>query len=84
MLLALLPVAFEFLAVGIVKHTWAKAVIIFELSFVGLTIGPHIGAKAMLLALVEISEEQSSIGPLKEALPMHSIIAEWPLIYLAS
>ena len=84
MLLAFFPVAFEFLAIGIVKHAWAKAVIIFELSFVGLTIGPHIGAKAMLLALVEISEEQSSIRPLKEALPMHSIIAERPLIYLAS
>ena len=70
------------LAIWIVKCSFTKAVILLELTLVGLTIGPHVGSEALLLSLVELSKEEARVWPLEEALAVHGIVRERPLVNL--
>ena len=84
MLLSLLPVAFESLAIRVVDDALTTTLIIFELTFVCLTIWPHVGAITLLLALHKVTKVETSIRPLEQALAMHCVVDEGTLINLAS
>ena len=83
-LLTVFPTSFIAFAVWIVHDALPTALVVFKLAFVGLTAWPHIGALAVLLALLERAEVKATVWPLEQAVPMHRIVEERPLVNLAS
>ena len=80
MLLAIFPLSFEFFAVRVVKYTIAIALIQLELAFVCLPLWPHVRPVAMFFTLVERAEEETTVGPLVEALALHDVVEEGTLV----
>ena len=83
-LLPLLPAAFKLLSIRVVNHAWATTLIVFELTFIDLSIGPQIGAITLLLSLIEGSEEEPTIRPLEQSLTVHCVVQKWTLIYFTA
>ena len=84
MLFSLFPDAFVLFTVGVEEYPVAVALVQLELAFVGLAIGPHIGACTVLFAQVEVAVVEPAIWPLVQTFALHDIVDEGTLVDFAS
>ena len=83
MFFAIFPRTHKSFAVRIVQCTLTLALIKFEISFICLSVRPHIGAFTRFLTLVEIPVIKATITPLEKTISMHRVVFKMSLIYVA-
>ena len=84
MLFPFFPVPAQSLTIWVMKDPLSVAFIVFEVSNVGLTVGPHVRSLAVFAPIGEPAEEKPAIRPLEQAFTMHSVLDKRSLVNFTS
>jgi len=84
MLFPFFPVTDKSFAIRVVKNSLSVAFIVFEVSNVSLTIGPHVSTLTVFPSINEIAEKKSAIRPLEKTFTVHSVLNKRSLVYFTT